>query len=51
MSRQEKRAIERKKRKTAFQKLCLAAGEGMGKAVAFTFALASHAAAAEPQKR
>ena len=41
---------KRKKHQTAFQKLCLAAGEGVGKAVAFSFALASHAAAAEPQK-
>jgi catecholate siderophore receptor len=50
MSRQQRRAIERKRRKTAFQKICLAAGEGVGKAVAFTFALASHAVAAEPKK-
>jgi catecholate siderophore receptor len=50
MSRQQKRASERTEKKTAFRKLCLAAGEGMGKAVAFTFALASHAAAAEPKK-
>jgi catecholate siderophore receptor len=50
MSRQQKRAIERKKGKTAFQKICLAAGEGVGKAVAFSFALASHAVAAEPKK-
>jgi catecholate siderophore receptor len=50
MSRQQKRAIERKKSKTAFQKICLAAGEGVGKAVAFSFALASHAVAAEPKK-
>ena len=50
MSRQQKRAIERKKGKTAFQKLCLAAGEGVGKAMAFSFALASHAGAAEPKK-
>jgi catecholate siderophore receptor len=50
MSRQQKRAIERRKGKTAFQKICLAAGEGVGKAVAFSFALASHAVAAEPKK-
>ncbi len=50
MSRQQKRANERKNSKTAFQKLCLAAGEGVGKAVAFSFALASHAGAAEPKK-
>ena len=50
MSRQQKRAIERKKGKTAFQKLCLAAGEGVGKAVTFSFALASNAFAAEPKK-
>ena len=49
MSRQQKRAIERKSQKTAFQRICLAAGEGVGKAVAFTFALASHAGAAEPK--
>ena len=50
MSRQQKRANERKKNKTAFQKICLAAGEGVGKAVAFSFALASNAFAAEPKK-
>jgi hypothetical protein len=50
MSRQQKRAIERSKGKKAFQKICLAAGEGVGKAVAFSFALASHAVAAEPKK-
>jgi len=50
MSRQQKRALERRKGKTAFQKICLAAGEGVGKAVAFSFALASHAVAAEPKK-
>ena len=49
MTRQQKRAIERKSNKTAFQKICLAAGEGVGKAVAFSFALASHAVAAEPK--
>ena len=50
MSRQQKRAIERKRSKTALQKLCLAAGEGVSKAVAFSFALASNAVAAEPKK-
>jgi catecholate siderophore receptor len=50
MSRQQKLAIERRKGKTAFQRICLAAGEGIGKAVAFSFALASHAVAAEPKK-
>src|SRR5687767_15088050 len=50
MSRQQRRAIERKQRKTAFQKICLAAGEGVGKAVAFSFALATNAIAAEPKK-
>lgn len=49
MSRKQKRARERRKI-SAFQKICLAAGEGMGKAVAFSFALASHAVAAEPKK-
>ena len=51
MSRQQKRAIKRKEFKTGFQKICLAAGEGVSKAVAFSFALASHAIAAEPKKR
>lgn len=50
MSRQQKRAIERKTSKTALQKICLAAGEGVGKAVAFSFALASNTFAAEPKK-
>jgi catecholate siderophore receptor len=50
MSRQQKRAIERKRSKTALQKLCLAAGEGVSKAVAFSFALASNAFAAEPKQ-
>jgi catecholate siderophore receptor len=50
MSRQQNRAIERKRSKTALQKLCLAAGEGATKAVAFGFALASNAFAAEPEK-
>jgi catecholate siderophore receptor len=49
MSRQQKRAHERKKKKT-LHKLCLAAGEGVGRAVAFTFALATNAFAAEPKK-
>jgi catecholate siderophore receptor len=50
VSRQQRRAIERKQRKTAFQKICLAAGEGVGKAMAFSFALASNAVAAEPKQ-
>src|SRR6185503_12563139 len=50
MSRQQKRANERRKSKTAFQKICLAAGEGVGRAVAFSFALASNAFAGEPKK-
>jgi catecholate siderophore receptor len=50
MSRQQKRATERKHRKTALQKICIAAGEGVGKAVAFSFALASNAFAAEPKQ-
>ena len=50
MSRQQKRADERKRHKTGFQKICLAAGEGVGRAVAFSFALASNAFAAEPKK-
>ena len=50
MSRQQKRAIARQSEKTAFQKICLAAGEGMSKALAFSFALASHAVAAEPKQ-
>ena len=50
MSRQQKRANERRQNKTALQKICLAAGEGVGRAVAFSFALASNAFAAEPKK-
>jgi catecholate siderophore receptor len=50
MSRQQKRAIERKRSKTALQKLCLAAGEGVSKAVAFSFALATNTFAAEPKQ-
>lgn len=49
MSRQQKRATKRKRSKTALQKLCLAAGEGVGKAVAFSFTLATNAFAAEPK--
>jgi catecholate siderophore receptor len=49
MSRQERRAQERRRNKV-LHKLSLAAGEGVGKAVAFSFALASHAIAAEPKK-
>jgi catecholate siderophore receptor len=50
MSRQQKRAIERKKKNASFQKICLAAGEGVSKAVAFSFALASNVFAAEAKK-
>jgi catecholate siderophore receptor len=49
MSRQQRRAIERKTSKTALQKICIAAGEGVSKAVALSFALASNAFAAEPK--
>jgi catecholate siderophore receptor len=50
MSRQQRRAEERKRNKTVLQKICIAAGEGVGRAVAFSFALASNAIAAEPKK-
>jgi catecholate siderophore receptor len=49
MSRQERRANDRRLRK-ALRKLSLAAGEGVGRAVAFSFALATNAFAAEPKK-
>ncbi|MET0502706.1 MAG: TonB-dependent siderophore receptor [Candidatus Binatia bacterium] len=49
MSRQEKRAKERRRNKI-LHKITLAAGEGVGRAVAFTFALATNAFAAEPKK-
>ncbi|HSF59833.1 MAG TPA: TonB-dependent receptor plug domain-containing protein [Candidatus Binatia bacterium] len=49
MSRQEKRAKERRRNKL-LHKITLAAGEGVGRAVAFTFALATNAFAAEPKK-
>ncbi len=49
MSRQEKRANERRVRK-ALSKISLAAGEGVGRAVAFSLTLASNAFAAEPKK-
>jgi catecholate siderophore receptor len=49
MSRQEKRANDRRLRK-AVRKISLAAGEGVGRAVAFSFALATNAIAAEPKK-
>jgi catecholate siderophore receptor len=49
MSRQERRASERRKNKL-LHKITLAAGEGVGRAVAFTFALATNAFAAEPKK-
>ncbi|HEY7316596.1 MAG TPA: TonB-dependent siderophore receptor [Candidatus Binatia bacterium] len=48
MSRQEKRANERR-RNRLFHKIALSAGEGVGRAVAFTFALATNGFAAEPQ--
>ena len=48
MSRQEKRANERRRNKI-LHKIALAAGEGVGRAVAFTFALATNGFAAEPQ--
>jgi catecholate siderophore receptor len=50
MSRQEKRANERRRNKT-LHKISLAAGEGFGRAVAFTFALATNAFAAEEEKK
>jgi len=50
MSRQEKRAKERKLRK-ALRKISLAAGEGVGRAVALSLALASRAVAGEPEKK
>ena len=49
MSRQEKRASDRRLRK-ALRKISLAAGEGVGRAVAFSFALATNAIAAEPKQ-
>jgi catecholate siderophore receptor len=49
MSRQERRANERQRNKT-LHKITLAAGEGVGRAVAFTFALATNAFAAEQKK-
>jgi catecholate siderophore receptor len=49
MSRQERRANERRRNKL-LHKIALAAGEGVGRAVAFTFALATNAFAAEPKK-
>ena len=48
MSRQEKRANERRRNKF-LHKITLAAGEGVGRAVAFTFALATNGFAAEPK--
>ncbi len=50
MSRQEKRANDRRQCEKALRKISLAAGEGVGRAVAFSFALASNAIAAEPKK-
>jgi catecholate siderophore receptor len=49
MSRQERRASERRRNKI-LHTITLAAGEGVGRAVAFTFALATNAFAAEPKK-
>src|SRR5215510_14564896 len=48
MIRQEKRANERRRNKI-LHKIALAAGEGVGRAVAFTFALATNGFAAEPK--
>jgi catecholate siderophore receptor len=50
MSRQEKRANERRRNKI-LHKITLAAGEGVGRAVAFTFALATNAFGAEQEKK
>src|SRR5262245_19521429 len=50
MSRQEKRAKERRRNKL-FRKITLTAGEGVGRAVAFTFALATNAFAADPEPK
>lgn len=50
MSRQQKRANKRRRNKT-LHKICLAAGEGVGRAVAFTFALATNAFGAEGEKK
>src|SRR5918995_2466726 len=49
MSRKQKRADERRRGKR-LRKICLAAGEGVSKAVAFSFAMASNAFAAEVKK-
>ncbi len=49
MSRQQKRADERRRGKR-LRKICLAAGEGVSKAVAFSFALTSNAFAAEVKR-
>jgi catecholate siderophore receptor len=50
MSRQERRANERRRNKV-LQRITLAAGEGVGRAVAFTFALATNAFAADPEPK
>jgi catecholate siderophore receptor len=50
MSRQERRANERRRNKL-LHKITLAAGEGVGRAVAFTFALATNAFAADPEPK
>jgi catecholate siderophore receptor len=50
MSRQERRANERRRNKL-LHKITLAAGEGVGRAVTFTFALATNAFAADPEPK
>ena len=50
MSRQEKRANKRRRSKI-LHRMTLAAGEGVGRAVAFTFALATNGFAAEEEKK
>src|SRR5215813_12883877 len=50
MCRQEKRAKERRRNKL-FRKITLTAGEGVGRAVAFTFALATNSFAADPEPK
>jgi catecholate siderophore receptor len=50
MSRQQKRAQERRRTKI-LRTISLAAGEGVGRAVAFTFALTTNAFAAEAEKK
>lgn len=50
MSRQQKRANERRRHKL-LHRIALAAGEGVGRAVAFTFALTTNAFAADPEPK